>query len=103
MEKFIKQFYLNHSGIIFLNFHAPSRSKVLMVHLKLIFLLLLAITIFSCYSAEPDCLYCVDIIWEPTSNLSGSSLNLHKSDSWHITVASDGNGWTYYLSYKELS
>ena len=85
MKKFIKQFYLIIPGIIFLNFHVPSRSKVLMVHLKLIFLLLLAITIFSCYSTEPDC--GCDIIWEPAGSLP------YFVGSLPIAIASNGNIW----------
>jgi photosystem II stability/assembly factor-like uncharacterized protein len=55
-----------------------------MKQIKLIMLVLVAITIFSCYSSEPDC---GNIIWEPAGSLP------YFAGSLSITVASDGNIW----------
>jgi photosystem II stability/assembly factor-like uncharacterized protein len=60
-----------------------------MKQLKIFMFILLAITIFSCYSNEPDCYNDGDIIWEPAGSLPYSGYR------WEIAVASDGNIWAY--------
>jgi len=70
-----------------------------MKQLKFFMFILLAITIFSCYSNKLG-LYYVDIIWEPTDNLPNLDPDL---GNWYITVATDGNIWTYYGNKLYLS
>ena len=69
-----------------------------MKQLKFFMFILLAITIFSCYSIESDCPDCGDnygdIIWEPTGNLPHLVGSLYWTD-WRITMASNGNIWAY--------
>jgi len=67
-----------------------------MKQLKIFMFILLAITIFSCYSTNTDCDDNVienggDIIWER----AGGSLPNSNIVSWRMTVASDGNIWAY--------
>jgi hypothetical protein len=60
-----------------------------MKYLKFLIFILLAITIFSCYSIESDCYNDGDILWEATGSGPYLSLVGHCS----IVATSDGNIW----------
>jgi len=81
-----------------------------MKQLKFLIFILIAITIFHCYSISTDCdndngdddnneiiENNGDIIWEPAGNLPYSDLPPWRP--WLITIANNGNIWAYNYNY----
>jgi len=94
IKKEIQMFYLKIFRNYIFNFGAFLRNKVIMTNLKLVFLVLIAITIFACESdpVEPKV---VDIVWEPAGSLPPPGGN------WGITFVNNGNIWLNNYNYSE--
>jgi len=92
-------FYLKNFRNYIFNFDAFLRNKVIMTYLKLIFLVLVAITIFACESDTVKPIDPIDIVWEPAGSLPSMAT------VWGMTFVNNGNIWltSYNDSEYKLS